>query len=96
MVIAAAAVHTTGVNWLSIAAIITPVIVALIAGVRWIVVSIKGEMREQVKGLSDVLVERLETKENVNALKIEVARMGEQLRLILVQTVSNGEHNDVG
>lgn len=52
------------------------------------------EFRQSIEQLSSVLSERLETKENVNNLKVEVAKMGEQLRLYA--DFLTGQHSTPG
>lgn len=81
-------VHTTGVNWVSIATIIIPIVVCVIAVATYLdhrtekrQTTVKTEIKESVDQLSAVLQERLETKENVNQLKIEVASLRSSMTL---------------
>jgi hypothetical protein len=48
-------------------------------------VATREDIKTSVEALGIILSERLETKENVNSLRVEVARMGEQLRLYMAR-----------
>lgn len=67
-------VRATGINWASVSVIVTAIVVCVGA--------VGGYARRLVKGsvdhLSDVLVERLETKENVAELRTRVAVLEEK------------------
>lgn len=43
---------------------------------------LRSEFRGSLDNLASILSERLETKDNVNQLRIEVARLNEQFRLL--------------
>lgn len=43
--------------------------------------TMRTEFRLSLENLATILSERLETKDNVNNLRVEVARLGEQIRL---------------
>jgi hypothetical protein len=62
-------VHTTGINWESIATIVGALIVVVGAIVTWIGNSIKGA----VNNLGDRLEAKLETKESVSRLATRVS-----------------------
>lgn len=75
---AAAAVHTTGVNWESLGVIIA----AIATGCTiFFTISerrsarIERQITGAVNGLSDVLLAKLETKETVSALRVTVAEL---------------------
>lgn len=75
MVQAVTTVHTSGINWQSLAAILAGF--AAIAGVllAWTErrqSGLKNQIADSVNHLSDVLMARLETKEAVAALRVEV------------------------
>lgn len=82
---AAAAVHTTGINWESVAAIAAAV-GAIMTVVIWIFnrrdrrqadlsAELRREFTEAIDHLSEVLVARLETKETVSGLAVRLARL---------------------
>jgi hypothetical protein len=76
--IAQATVHTSGVNWESVS-VIAGVIVATMAFFVGVVNrrsdAVRGEIKEAVDHLSEVLVGKLETKDAVNSLAQRVTRI---------------------
>lgn len=75
-------VHSTGINWTGI----LPILIAVIGmgiGIATYVdnrqskrqAKTEDQIKDAVKSLSDVLLERLETKENVARLSERIARM---------------------
>lgn len=77
-----APVHTTGVNLDSLIPIIATIVSCCIAVAAYLDSrtrhrqdDMKGEIADAVKQLSDVLLERLETKDNVAALKERISRL---------------------
>jgi peptidoglycan hydrolase CwlO-like protein len=84
--VAIATVHTSGVNWQSIAVLVVSIVGCFIAVATYIdkragsrQEMIKDEIQSSVSHLSDVLSERLETKENVSALKVQLAQLQGQV-----------------
>jgi hypothetical protein len=84
-------VHTTGVNWTSVLTIVGGVFGSFLAAVAFLDArqrrrqdDTKNQITEAVTGLSNVLVERLETKENVGQLRVELAHVEEQVRYLSV------------
>lgn len=51
---------------------------------------LRREVHDSIENLAKILTERLETKENVNNLKVEVAKMSEQMRLAFQDRGSHG------
>jgi sensor domain CHASE-containing protein len=79
------AVHTTGVNWESIA-VITGIVTVVFTVFTWITLrrdqksearsnAVKNEITTAVNNLSDVLQARLETKEVVGKISERLARV---------------------
>lgn len=86
---AVAPVHTTGVNWESVITIVLSILVAFATVGAFLDVRLrrrqedtKNEITEAVSHLSAVLLERLETKENVASLRTEVATLTVKLDLL--------------
>lgn len=82
-------VHTTGVNWGSVLTIVGGVFGSFLAAVAFLdsrqrrrQEDTKNQISDAVNGLSNVLIERLETKENVGQLRIELAHVEEQVRFL--------------
>lgn len=80
--VAVQTVHTSGINWGSIAVIVCTIVACFIGVATYIErkhtlrnETIKDDIKESVDHLAAILLERLETKENVNALRIEVERL---------------------
>lgn len=69
-------VTTTGVNWESIATLVTAIVVVVGAFTTWISRQITGA----VNNLSEKLEAKLETKDTVNALNLRVSKIEQQLR----------------
>ena len=70
------AVHTTGVNWESVAAVAGTVITGVTVTITVLErrsKAIRSEIRESVDGLREMLSERLETKERVAGLAQRIA-----------------------
>lgn len=87
--VASVPVHTTGVNWGSVLTIIGGTVAAFIGAVSFLDArqrrrqdDTKTQITDAVTGLSAVLVERLETKENVGQLRVELAHVEEQVRFL--------------
>lgn len=79
-------VHTTGVNWGSVLTIIAGVLASFIGSVTFLDMrqrrrqdDTKNQIADAVGQLSAVLVERLETKENVGQLRVELAHVEGQV-----------------
>jgi hypothetical protein len=75
-------VHTSGVNWTSIAVIVGSIVASLtlvmtIIG-RWNK-TVKDDITRSVDNLSEVLTAKMETKETVNQLRLEVAELRGQV-----------------
>lgn len=77
-----ATVKTTGINWQSIGTILA----ALVAAVAFLTAiiqrrqkAVSQQISDAVDNLARVLEAKLETKDSVNNLRIEVARMKEQV-----------------
>lgn len=71
-----AIVHTTGINWESVGAILGGVAAFLTvvgAFVSYIIRGVRLEIKDSVEQLGIVLTERLETKQSVAALTVRVA-----------------------
>lgn len=76
--LAAAAVHTTGINWESAAVIVGSVVavISLILAVQGRRnAAIRTEITDAVNNLSTILLARLETKETVQGLAVRLARL---------------------
>lgn len=74
-------------NWVQVLVVLAGLIAAIAALGAWLdqrtkarQAETKNEVREAVDQLSAVLLERLETKENVAELRVQMARMNEQLK----------------
>jgi peptidoglycan hydrolase CwlO-like protein len=74
------------VNWQSIAVLVVSIVACFIAVATYIdkratsrQETIKNEIQSSVEHLSDVLSERLETKENVSQLKVQIAALQVQV-----------------
>lgn len=75
--------HSTGVNWITIgviAGIVIPIFGAIIAWQQKRANDIRDDIKEAVEHLGEVLVEKLETKENVAKISERLARMEERDR----------------
>lgn len=88
MLLSVPTVQTTGINWMSfiplVATIVTCFIGVAVYGENRQAKrqnEMKSEITESVGHLSDVLLERLETKENVSKLNERLARIEERLRI---------------
>lgn len=86
MGLAEATVHTSGINIESVLTIIGALVVAIVAVGTWLDQRVKNrqdatkaEISEAVTHLSEVLLERLETKENVANLRTQVATLSVQV-----------------
>lgn len=91
--IAIQTVHTTGINWSSVAVLIISIVGCFIGVAAYIdrrsaarQDSIKDNIQGSVNHLSEVLMERLETKDNVNALRVEVAQLKTEIADIKAHT----------
>lgn len=83
---ALATVQTSGINIQEVLTIIGALVVAVVAVGTWLDQRVKNrqdatkaEISEAVTHLSDVLLERLETKENVANLRTQVATLSVQM-----------------
>lgn len=68
-------VHTTGINWQSIGAIVAAFAAVAAIMIAWTErrqSNIKNQIADSVNHLSDVLTAKLETKDAVNALHVEM------------------------
>jgi hypothetical protein len=88
MLIATAAVHTTGINWSSVAVIVGGIGGVIIAALAFIIRlmdrrnnAIRDEITNAVTNLGHILEAKLETKDAVNQLRIEVAELRGQIRI---------------
>ena len=82
----AATAAVASINWSQMLIVLSGVIVAIVAiggfidkRMRDRQNDLKNDIREAVNGLSTVLMERLETKENVASIRVEMARMSERV-----------------
>jgi hypothetical protein len=75
-VLAIQTVHTSGVNWESVATIVTAIVVVLGAVTAWI----GRQISHAVTDLSDKLEARLETKETVTAIHTRLSIVESELR----------------
>jgi hypothetical protein len=87
--ILAAGTVSTNINWGQVIIMLSGVIVAIIAVGGFIdkrlkdrQTEMKSDIASAVNNLSTILTERLETKENVAALRIEVAKMSERMSMM--------------
>lgn len=91
-------VHPTGINWVGI----LPIIVAIIVGGVGIAGYVDGrqsrrqsitetQIKDAVNNLSNVLLERLETKENVARLSERMARVEVKIDQTFEQGVLDGD-----
>lgn len=87
--IATAAVHTAGINWLSVLTIIFGTVASIVAIITFLDKRMKdrqGEVRDAINAavtnLSEILIERLETKDKVNQVIIQLTAVKEQVRFI--------------
>lgn len=85
-------VHTSGVNWASVSVLVVSIVGCFIAVATYIDKragtrqdNIKDNIQGSVDHLSQVLMERLETKDNVNALRVEVAQLKTEIADMKVQ-----------
>jgi uncharacterized membrane protein len=79
-------VHTTGINWQSVAVIVGSLGVFILSAMIWFVAlidrrnrTIRTEISSAVDNLAAVLTARLETKDAVNQLRVEVAQLKGQI-----------------
>lgn len=79
-------VKTSGINWPSVLLIAGSIVGCIVALLGFLDIrqrrrqdDIRDEITRAVNHLSDVLLEKLETKDNVNDLKTEVAVMHDQI-----------------
>lgn len=89
-----------GIAWGQLILVTATIVTALVAIGGFIDMRIKrrqdetkGEIKEAVEHLSTVLLERLETKENVSHLRTEIAVLGERMRKIEVGVTTNAQGN---
>ena len=87
MLIATATVHTTGINWSSVAVIVGGIGGVIIAALAFIIRlmdrrnnAIRDEITNAVTNLGHILEAKLETKDAVNQLRIEVAELRGQVK----------------
>jgi hypothetical protein len=85
-VLAVATVHTSGINWESVAAIVGGIGIFVLSALIWVVQlvekrnrAVRDEITNAVTNLGIVLEARLETKDSVNQLRIELAQLKGQL-----------------
>jgi hypothetical protein len=81
-------VHTSGINWESVAAIVGGIGTFILAALVWIIglierrnKAIKDEITNAVNNLAQVLEAKLETKDAVSQLRVEVAELKGQLAI---------------
>jgi F0F1-type ATP synthase membrane subunit b/b' len=84
--IAEAAVHTVGVNWTSVAVIIGGIGGVVIATMAFVIRlmdrrnnAIRDEITNAVTNLGHILEAKLETKDSVNQLRVELAELRGQV-----------------
>lgn len=75
MGLADAVVHSAGVDWASVAVIATAVLAIVGAFVTWI----GNKITHAINDMSESLQGKLETKENVAAINVRVARIEQTL-----------------
>lgn len=94
MVILATPIQTvnTTINWPGLAVSLAAFIASMAVIIGYLdrrndkrQTATREDIKTSVEALGILLSERLETKENVNSLRLEVAKMGEQLRLYTTQ-----------
>jgi hypothetical protein len=84
--VAVQTVHTSGINWESVSVIVGTLGAFLLAFMVWIVGlferrnrAIRTDISQAVENLAVVLTARLETKDAVNQLRVEVAQLKGQI-----------------
>lgn len=89
MILAQSAVHTVGVNWSSVAVIVGGIGGVIIAALAFVVrlmekrnKQVRDEITNAVNNLGAILEAKLETKDSVNQLRIELAEVRGQLHNI--------------
>lgn len=90
MIIAATAVHTTGINWESLAVIFGGFAAIATLLIGWIdrrQARIRGEITDSVNHLSEVLLAKLETKDAVAKISERLARL---------EGAASGHHEGAG
>jgi N-glycosylase/DNA lyase len=78
VIAAVSTVHTSGINWESVSVIIGSVVAALVFLVSLQerrAATIRNDIGEAVNHLAEVLTAKLETKDVVNSLKVDVAAL---------------------
>lgn len=100
--LSSAVVHTTGINWESIGAI-AGIVTALFGAFTWYVARRDKAQRELVSkiekntsssidNLSTLLLEKLETKENVNQIRVDMAAIKTRVDM-LIERDSHASHS---
>lgn len=85
IVLATAVVHTAGVNWQSYGAIVGTVVTVMGLLLAWTSKrqsDLQRDIASAVSNLREVLLEKLETKEAVGQIKIDLAKANTRIDMI--------------
>jgi len=79
-------VHTSGINWNAVGAIggiVTALLAVMLTFIIWRQNQQKHEITTAISSLEAVLIEKLETKENVNQIRVDMAKLSQTVEFLM-------------